>query len=427
MKNKTILLLLILVLSLQQPGAQKPLAVGDPMPAWTLHYLLNGKGERRLNPSNGKPTMLVFWASTCNGAMSTLPTIAGLDRKYAGRLETVVIMEDVDTKKGIARIQSRPSVSGLRFPLMQRDTVLQKLFPHRGIPYVVFIGKDGLIKALASDQAINDEVIAACLAGREPALSPVQARFALHPNEERTLLDNGLLNASNRLYSATLIRDTNRLSTGFSLSYLPGDRVRIRLAGLTVKGLLYYAFQRKAGLKPFDQNKRILLQVKDPKQFGESADPLAPSPRYCYELIMSGKKETWDRTAALNEIQWDLQRFFALTASVEKRKVACLQLKIGKATDKLVKDTSNSEPYVQGLFGKYEFHNQTLADIAAELMISDVLPQFFLAEETAKDRYDLLLKMQYSSLDELKKELGAYGISLESVEREITFVVVKDR
>lgn len=96
----------------------------------------------------GKDVVLVsFWATWCEPCKAEMPTLQGLQEKYADQGFTVVSvsMDSPETQSGVKPYIRR---QGYTFPVMvDEDTAIaQALNPSGTVPFTVIIGRDGNVK-----------------------------------------------------------------------------------------------------------------------------------------------------------------------------------------------------------------------------------------------------------------------------------------
>lgn len=367
--------------------------------------------------------MLCFWASTCGGSLNMLPKSAALEKEFKNKFKAVFVVDDKDAANPVALMNKRTDLKNLGIPLMKRDTSLLKLFPHNGGPHIVFIGSDGLIKAITSGSYVNEKTVADLVSRKEIKL-PVQ-KITLSYDDENSLFNDGLLTATNLLYNSVLTGYIEGLHTGFRAKDLPGNRMRISVDNSTILDLYIMAYQKRLHFIPVDQYKRVMLNAKDKKEFGIGIEDTTETKyKYCYELIVP-KQKNKTHLFAFEYMQQDLDRYFNIKATVQKQLTKCYLLTANDSTGAVIKDTTDQ--YQQSWPGKIELHNYSLPLVAGAISMYCFKKEIIFGESKSQKRYSLFLKNNYTSASELKQDLNKLGFDLIPVEREIEFLVLTEK
>lgn len=136
------------------PGtAISPLRVGSQAPDFTLPRL--GGGEISLSAQQGKPVVLMFFASFDSYSQAQAPTIRKLSQKYGDEL--VILPVNIAYNDLTADVNKFVSDQKWEFPIALDETgAIQTLYEQNSIPAYIFIDKAGKIFAmdgvLTSDQ-----------------------------------------------------------------------------------------------------------------------------------------------------------------------------------------------------------------------------------------------------------------------------------
>ncbi|RZM15788.1 MAG: TlpA family protein disulfide reductase [Pedobacter sp.] len=171
MKNKfcrdAISLTFMTMLFLQIPAQQKPLKIGDPLPdqVWMSKLSIINAPEKtmELSKDRDKLILLDFWNTWCSACLKAFPKMEALQEQYGDRLKIVAVSS-----------QDRPTLekffatkNGQRFKNVQSvtdDQLFKKLFPHVGVPFIVWI-KDGKLLNTTDGEQVNEKTIGELLAG----------------------------------------------------------------------------------------------------------------------------------------------------------------------------------------------------------------------------------------------------------------------
>ncbi len=118
---------------------------GHPAPA-TVFVDSTGK-IRTLADFKGKPLLVNLWATWCGPCVKEMPTLAALQKKYAGKVEVVALSIDSakDSDKAKAFIAKNAPLAfyqdtGMKLPFAFDPTA-------QGYPSTMFYGRDGIERA----------------------------------------------------------------------------------------------------------------------------------------------------------------------------------------------------------------------------------------------------------------------------------------
>lgn len=126
-------------------GRQVGPNVGDLAPDFELKDATTGQPVSLLS-LRGKPVWLNFWASWCQGCKDEMPIIESVYQKYRPSGIQVV---GIDVQESPETVLGFISSNGFNWTfLLDNDGKTTDRFFVNGLPYHVFIGPDGVIKAI---------------------------------------------------------------------------------------------------------------------------------------------------------------------------------------------------------------------------------------------------------------------------------------
>ncbi len=166
--------------------AQKPIAIGQQMPAKYLRQL------QILNPVS-KPSLYIidFWATWCTSCHKNFPNMATFQSEFKDQLQ-VILINSARTMDKPQEIESffhqyytvHPQKSP--FLYINNDKNFTNLFPFISIPQYVWLDASGLVKAITGSEEVTSQNIQAVINGAPISLP------------DRSILQR--LNAENSLF-----------------------------------------------------------------------------------------------------------------------------------------------------------------------------------------------------------------------------------
>ena len=104
---------------------------------------LMGGGDAEFTRYRGKPTMVVFWASWCGPCRKEAPQIAGVFRQYGSTINVV----GINAGESTAVAQRAATEMGIQWPvLMDSDGAIQRMYKVSGIPLVLILDAEGVVR-----------------------------------------------------------------------------------------------------------------------------------------------------------------------------------------------------------------------------------------------------------------------------------------
>lgn len=149
-----------------------PLKVGDKLPAdfWSAKVsLLASSGQKKLvelNTFKGKALLIDFWACWCGSCINHFNL---LNQLQASHPDLAVIPVNTkssrDTDERILELTSGKRYRKIRLdmPTIVADTTVTAFFPHHGIPYYIWISKDGRVRSISMSLFVNEANISLLL------------------------------------------------------------------------------------------------------------------------------------------------------------------------------------------------------------------------------------------------------------------------
>lgn len=346
MKKSYFFIGIYLLVSIQSTMSQT-LKIGDTVPDFEIENIINYTSERlRLSDINKKLIILDFWSTNCRGCIAGFRKLDSLQRAFKDEVQVVLINQSSrDSTERFFELRKK-NVFKPDVIFMTADTVFEKLFPHKGVPYYVLL--DSMRRVHFIPSGITFSSIRRFLQGSDIKLQAhTETEYLPSPVNEKI---QGAL-----LYSSFLFKT------------IPGIQLTVPANPGTTNITLDFASVALLYAAAFDENRnylqtawqlrpgKVVLNVGDPIRFikpndhDELDEYWMQNHSYSYQLVLPQKQEK----NKYKVMRADLQRSFDLDAKIERRKVKCLTLvrtsskeklsaKAGKPFDNFVPTTSKS-------------------------------------------------------------------------------------
>jgi len=396
-------------------GATPALKVGDRVPPLTFsHVFQYPGGNLDLSSAGDKLVILDFWATWCTSCLRHFPGYDSLQHVWAGKIQVVLIntKSTGDDSAGIKKFYRRwDSLRGnhLTLPCVMEDTLADQLFPHTLLPHCVWLYK-GAVVAITAAEEVNEANIRKTLAGSAvEAVNNAGLHFSRHQPLDITL---------DRVLARSLI-------TG----YLPGFPTntvaehpsaetvsRICLTNAPLINLLRYASgawvpanqvirEGRAGSIPIDESDDLAWMAAN---------------TYCYEQITPAVPEERARKYMLE----DLERYFDIKISVQKRALRCLVLRRDSIVPALYAKTGEQDNNFYEPPGTVK---HLVSGVMAQVVnyFNTVLPMPVIDETGIAEKISLSFKLSGTGdLPSLRRTLAALGLSLHEETRMFDVLVI---
>lgn len=325
------------------------LKVGDKIPDVIITHFFNEptRKEKISNLYNDRLLILDFWGTWCGACLEEFPRFDALKKHFGDKIQILAVgYESKERMTGL--FKRNPSLNSPNYLTIYADSILTyKLFPHKLLPHLAWVDKNGMVIGITSGEYVNEKYINEVLSGKGLVA--------------RTKADNKDFGVS-AIYKPFHLRDTDFLGRsiltrgiigGASFSGFQGDSVvndnyffsRAFMGNNTIYDLYWDALfhGRRSHINPsilrfeIKDSTRYFTPKKAPKSYQFSKyktyDEWADVNLYVYDLVLPKKVGEFKlREYMLN----DLNRYFNLNARYENREVDCWILSEVKQNSKRI-------------------------------------------------------------------------------------------
>ncbi|HEX7905838.1 MAG TPA: TlpA disulfide reductase family protein [Chitinophagaceae bacterium] len=426
MKQKIVMIFLGLLCYLVQNA--QAIKIGERCPDLFFSSIKNYPGEKlQLHELRGKWVILDFWGTGCSVCMKAFPKMDSLQQQFADKLQ--VLLVNRETKDSTERFFAKhKKINPPLLPMIMGDTLLSVLFPHLFVPHHVWIDPDGIVQYITGGENAHAKNIAALLKGEKVMMNEIEYVKEFDWKKPIIAQQDGKWLDKVEYYSYIMhcvqgVLGSNLITT-----------TRLSRSCASILQLFEIAFKERAkyDLRPANC---IQLLVKNPGKYNYPAsntelDKWFNQYSYTYEL-----KVPEENSAALFTImQQDLQRFFNVTARMERRKISCMVLSGGNRSKLGIKNNAGSaDLFSRTDSGILSFSNYLFTDFF--LIFKDgwnrSAPSMPLVNETGINaRINILIdreQVDFSNMERVKEMLKEYGFTLRVQQRVMDVLIIRDK
>ncbi len=429
MKNKfcreLLSLTFITLLFLHTAAQQKALKIGDAIPeqVWATQLPVVNAPQKtiELGKDRDKLILLDFWNTWCSACLKGFPKMEDLQKKYGDRLKIVAIssQDRVTLEKFFA------TKNGQRFKGMRSvtdDQLLKKLFPHVGVPFIVWI-KDGKLLNTTDGDQVTENTVVEVLDGAQSTLQTVVQR-----DDDGPLMMSSDINLEKgfALTNYTFFGKGRIRGLGFGSKFHQNGAVTYgrQFTNLSLSDI-YTAIANEIFQKRRDifTKKRMIKELKDAKPFD--------NPKRQDGTFDESQLHSYDFIVPLSEADSLYPAMFSRLnlmsdyhATIEKRKIPCLVLVRTSPADKL---------HTKGELTEFLLTpSRTLVKNANMYSVVNSMNGFSeialpIVDETGyTSNIDLQLG-NISTLAQLRKELSRYDLDLVEAQRSLDMLIIRDK
>jgi thiol-disulfide isomerase/thioredoxin len=397
--------------------------------------------------SSNKLLVLDFWATWCSPCVAELPKFDSLQDQYRDQIKIlpVTTQDEKTVKEFLGRLNK---VRKVKLPTVVGYKMLSRLFKHKSLPHLVWIGKDGNVLAITEGRELTKKNI-------DNVLTNGRANMPLKSDNINTVvnLENG-----DPVFLASL-----KMLTGDSLRISPVDKSKVNVqstltgyveglsSGFFNDSILVGAYNLAAGWlfraalwrsKPEMLSEgNMLYEISDSTTYKRitgrhrnGKDIASPGLEYVSWLRENGFSYELRIPPALSAKRYDIMlkdlntyfgELYGIEGVMEERSIRCLALTRISPGDSFVTNGGVSSCAVTAF--SLKMVNMDIPSLLTYLGQPLQLHPPTVDETGFKGRLDIELNCQLSNLDDLNKELAKYGLAFVKKDIIRKVAVVKQR
>lgn len=439
MKRIIISILYLLIFQPISKAQFKNLTVGDKVPNLIFNNLINFSRDKvHLSEFKGKIVILDFWERGCSACVAAFPGMESLQKEFKDNIQIITVTSNGSAKQVKDYLGGLNTTKNVRLPIVINDDKLSKIFPFQIISHVVWIGPDGIVKAITGTEHITRSNIQALLQNGKVDWPIKEDIIDFNRNAPILKAANRNVNVSGFQYYSSFSGMMKGIDIGPSKSV---DSLNSTLTfNFFNQPLLDYCINSLTGeMLEHRGHNQIVLEVSDPNRYSyfdkSWVSKENENSAYCYSITLPLKstKEQIQNTIKLDLSKW-LEIALGIQVKKEKRKVKCLALsRVVVPANELYKPKADEMGYAQSDvlvdINSINFINCSVSYFVKNLNYQSDLNFPFMTDETNNvfDFIKLNLKIQKKyNLSDLKQALKVYGIDVNEVNREREMYVISE-
>ncbi len=434
-------ILIVILASLVEVSAQvAPLKEGDKFPERVFKMLNYKSNHASFSEFKGKAVILAHWATWCTYCIAGMPKLHEFQEKYKDRLQ-ILLVNKGESKEKIERFIEKRKLNQkgkITLPVVYGDSVLSDVMLGHYLPTYFWIDPTGVYRFNTNRFEITEENVHAFLETQSISSMGERLPFSTQFLAEIQKGMPGLIYARND--SAICWQSTLKKTLRFSLN----QRVMKNSGGLSalysmsssISDLYRFAYGEVLEEGRVERHQIKPVWITRTLIEGANADKIGryilnytiPEHLYSYELFAPNNTSAKDMQAFMRT---ELDKFFGLRVSFEKRRVKCMVL---HSVDTMLMAYKGSERkfYVKDM----EFHANgvTVRELVnlSELMVmlgQLFLPQYPLVDQTGfNGRLGINIEdVETGDVKKLAAKLKLFGVDLRLEDTEIEVMVLRQK
>lgn len=420
-------------------------------------FIKNDKDQKLTKSIEGKIIIFDFWDTWCTTCMQKFPEMERLQQKFDDKIQIFLVntretKEEIkkrfrsnsrDIKEGKYRLPNLPSIVDV-------DAMrLNKVFPHRFVPFHVWIDKDNIIKVLGPAENTYAGKISDLIEGKDIfnlqdlSTTPFYNKYYPYYKILGKVIDpsknNSFITPYNNEYSSYLGKVTDTI-TDIEQHTIRSTYVNISVLELYMsvfdkslkKNYAGMIFQNNLGKWPF-----VSLYVNDTSKYTDDykpaiyrTDKVYIRSRYCYEQVVpEALKEEERKAFMLARLNDYFGNLYGVQGKLERRTIPCYVIVRTSNQDKLrsnEKTTSVEKIFINGK-EMQQIKKSPLGDAIKTVLYLKENPLLLIDGTGYGNKVDMNLPAEIRSIEELRMALKMYDLNVIREDRQFDFLVFREK
>lgn len=411
------LLSLALAAGIPLSGQYKPLKIGDTVPeeVWSapMQVINHPENKKTITLSEHKDQLVLldFWATWCASCLKNFPKMHDLEKQFEGKVKIIPVTEE--SSAILNKFFSTPN--GKRYSStasVKEDKIFHQLFPHKAVPYIVWIKNGKMINTTDAEQ-VTAQTVSEILTDQNSSLQTV---IQVDRSRPFMLSENYDLEKQTQMMSYSILsKGRIRGAAAGSVFRRNGKSVYGRLFSNMVllsvyRGIAYEIFSRNGQQL---SEKRILNFVRNPEEliFDPTVeDRIQDSRYYTFDFIDMAS----DADSLYPNMLRTLNSTLPYKVTIEEKTMKCW----------VISKSDKNRP------GKTSKDSEPLTPMKSLVSILNAEDRFtplpVIDESGISGNISLDIKNMKDTA-ELKKALAKHNLQITEQERRLMMLVIRDK
>ncbi|MBL7750868.1 MAG: redoxin domain-containing protein [Chitinophagaceae bacterium] len=389
---------------------------GALCPDFVLSDIRNFKFKQAsLKDFKGKWLLLDFWSKGCSGCITQFPKLNAINEKHKDVLQVLLVGQNsVRYNKDIDMLFEKiREKQQLNLPIAY-DSVLFEQFGIMGVPGVIILDPDGIVKAVT--YGVTPEKISALLGGRPVYFEHKPNIYEVRELDSVKINSDGPTNNSEDIlvgsYLSKWKSKTQRRSIVLSVENNLSEGY-FNVIGASLIDLYKYAYVGRCiwwnnDSLNYTLSQHPVFEFSDKDLFEIDYD--TGEGGYNYYLRIPADKASLSNFQQI--MKQDLTQLFGYEVSFEKREVPCFRLTASEDARKKLVTRNGQVKYYQD-FATLQLENVPVKSLIGFIQ-SNTSQDYPVIDNTGiTSNIDISLEVMLTDLDDVKKQLGKKGLKLE--------------
>jgi thiol-disulfide isomerase/thioredoxin len=383
--------------------------------------------KRSLKDFQGEFVILDFWNAGCGVCLASFPKTDALQSKFRGKVR-IVLVGRLDKEKSVVKLFERSKLQNSLNLSIAYDSTLYRRFVHFGAPHLIWIDKNGIVKAITTSEDLTEQNISHFI--NEEKFSFIDRSFDGHANfVKSTILKREMRNGGNEtdfVFRSVFSIWKPGMNEGFreingvsSKTYSKKGIYMLKFPLITLYNVAFFG----TASPPISTYRKPVFELADTSIFEYDIDKNTGLYSYTLQVPIDSFYEREMKRIMQN----DLTNYFPYRANIEKRMLPCYVLKVvnGDLASAKLKPDSTKKPKWEKYIGGY-ITSVTVDNLISLLEIGIQNDRRIINETAIEEKISIQINTPLNDVHEVRKQLNAYGLDLEFTKRNLDVLVIKD-